>query len=440
MESRICLFLAWFFFVFGPVVRSPLGSFGDLSLLTIAFYLAWSILVGRPLAKSLLPFCCIAFLLSGLAGGNTLLANNPVEPSALQPILRPVKGVIFFLGVYFAVRRLLSSFLERNGPRKTYEYLLSILYVVVVVHGLIIVLQFFCPDLRDLTYAFLKDMHVLDYNKQFRMPGLAGAGGAQVSAVQGLGFLIGVHLAIVKRKYLPFLMGNFLLIGSFILTGRTGFVLVAVAGLYYVLTVLRRLWRVDQLPGRFMNGRFALLAVALVVGLSFLAPVFSSMYAEDANSRTAIDRTFETVNNYRSTGQLTDRTLTALGKMFVLPEDSSIFIFGRAKFYNNTTGVYQSDLGYIRLLWGYGLIGLIGHVAFYLLMGFYIFRPCVREAMGMQNIMFGFVFLTSIFILNYKEVFFLTRMSYPLTVAAVMGMYWLSSCPAKGESRDNISS
>lgn len=424
---KICgLFLVWFFFIFGPVVRSPLGSFSDLSLIVILFYLTWSVLKGRPFSSTLIPFFFLAFFLSTLAIFNSILVSGAIDSYSLQAILRPIKGLLILLGLFFAVKYLSIPHIDRFDPRKTYEILLFVVYAAIVIHGMIIVLQFFYPSFRDLTYLILKDLQVLDYNKQFRMPGLAGAGGAQVSAVQGLGFLVGVHLVVIKRKYVLFLIGNLLLVASFVLTGRTGFVLIGISGLYLFLSVLFWLNKKWGVPRVRLNGRIIFGVVIFVAVMIWTVPFLSSSYENNGIYRIAIDRTFETFFTYKETGYLTDRTLSALSKMFVFPDRADVFSIGDARLYNNTTGVYASDLGYIRLLWGYGLVGLIGHVIYFLFMGFFVSRPRVRQVMGIQNVIFALFFLTSIFILNIKEVFFFTRMIYPLTIIVVMGLYWIS--------------
>jgi len=425
---KMCgLFIIWSLFIFGPVVRSPLGSFGDLSLIAILVYLSWSVLVGRPLSRSLIPFFFLAFFLSALAILNSILVSSAIDSSSLQAILRPIKGLLVLSGLFFAVKVFLITHIDKFGSKKAYEVLLFVVYAVIVFHGMIIILQFFYPSFRDLTYLVLKDFKVLAYNKQFRMPGLAGAGGAQVSAVQGLGFFIGVHLVIVKKKYFPFVVGNILLVVSLVLTGRTGFVLVGISGIYVFFTAFLKLRKgLHCLRGR-LSGRTVLITIVLIIMIFGLVPFLSFVYEKNEFYRIAMNRTFETYLTYQTTGHLSDRTIYALSKMFIFPSDVWIFILGNARLYNNTTGAYASDLGYIRLLWGYGLIGLIGHVCFFLLMGFYILKPRVRQVMGIQNIIFAVFFLASIFILNIKEVFFFTRMIYPITIIVVMGLFWLST-------------
>lgn len=420
------LSLVWFLFIFGPIVRSPLGSFGDLSIFSTLFYLVWSVLNGRRLEKRMIPLCCLALFITFLAMSNSILVSETIDENSFRSILRPVKGLIVFVGLYFAISGLSRPYLEKLGPRKTYEIFLLMVYVTVVVHGLIIIFQFIIPPFRDFTYAILYDSNVLESNKAFRMPGLAGAGGAQVSAVQGLGFFIGVYLALTKRRYFPFIIGNILLVVSFLLTGRTGVVLIAIAALYWLTFILldqKKIWQVRR-PRLTVVGLLGIVAVVILVirGVSFM----SSAYEENPIFQRAVDRTFETYNNYEETGKFSDSTLQALGQMYVIPESIALLIFGDSQLYDNTSGRYQSDIGYIRLLWGYGLVGLIAHIAFYLLMGFLILQRRVRQVMGVRNVAFGIWFLIAIFVLNYKEPFFFVRMSYPISLVAIMGLYLLT--------------
>lgn len=426
MKAIFLLWLGWFVFVFGPIIRSPLGALADLSIVATTAYLGWSIASNARLHRSVAPFFYIAISLTSLAILNSLFASEVIDGSSVQAILRPVKGLLVFLGLYFAVTRLSRGFLDERGPRETYEMLLGVIYAAVLVHAAIIILQFIFPAFLHLTYQVIGGEDVLNINKHFRMPGLSGAGGAQLSATQGLGFLIGVHLALIRGRYLPYIMGNLLLVASFVLTGRTGFVLVGIAAVYWILSVFlgrKRRWRVRS-PAQALLG-----VVWLIVALGVIfwtTHLISIGYADNQWFARAVDRTFKTYTDYNESGKLSDRTLNALATMFVVPSDPIRWVFGDARLYNNTLGVYYSDIGYIRLWWGYGLVGLTGYIAFYLLMAVQIGGRGVRRVMGGQNVAFGFCVLFAIFVLNFKEPFFFSRMSYPITLAAVMGLWWLT--------------
>jgi hypothetical protein len=419
------LFFFWFLLIFGPIVRSPLGALGDVSFLMAAGYLTWSIILGRGFHKSLTVFSYIAVTLALIAICNSVLVSDYIDEESFRAIVRPIKGLVVLLGLYFAVTNFSASSLKNVRPPVAYERLLLIAYSTVVMHGVIIVSQFAFPSLRDVTYSVLMDFEVLELNKQFRMPGLAGAGGAQVSAVQGLGFLIGVHLALVRRQYLLFVWGNLILVASFVLTGRTGFVMVGITMLYgFTFILMGRKWRlatVNGMAGRSGNVWSVVVALSAIAIVSFGL----ALYAEDAWLKQAVDRTFATYFQYAETGELQDRTVTLLGEQYVLPESIGHLLFGDARQFQNR-GNYDSDIGYIRLLWGFGLFGLLGHLAFYLFMGYLITRPRIRTIMGTHNIAFGLWMLCGVLVLNYKEPFFFTRMSYPLSLLAVMALYWLS--------------
>lgn len=421
------LFAVIFVLIFGPVVRSPLGSFGDLSLLSALFFLAWHVIRIDRINRSFLPFCWIAIFLTALAAGNSLLLGYSIDEKTLQPVIRPIKGLIVLLGVYFAIIRVATPLIEKQGPQKTYRIVLLFVYLAVVVHGLIIVLQFFYPGFRELTYAILIDMQVLEANKIFRMPGLAGAGGAQVAAVQGLGFFVGVHLALTRRKYLWYIVGNTVVVVSFLLTGRTGFIMVGISILYVITYLFFRQDKRVAEPSRNQSlNRLAAVVLSVAV-VAWTYSAISSAYENNKYLKIAIDRSFKTYFEYRETGEAADETLEALSKMIDIPQNNFILMFGNARLFDNTTLVYESDIGYIRLWWGYGLIGLMAHIAFYLYMIRFILNPGVEKIIGKENIFFGLWFLASIFILNYKEPFFFARMSYPISIIVIMGIYGISS-------------
>ncbi len=418
--------LAWFLLILGPIVRSPLGSLGDVSVLSAAGYLLWSTIRGRRLDRSLLPYIALAVAIAFIAGVNSAFTLHAMNSGAVLPMLRPIKAVVELLGLYFAIRYLSREHVRELGARRAYEVLLLAAYLVLVVHAIIILLQFAYPTFRDFTYAVLLDFNVLEYNKTFRMPGLAGAGGAQLSAVQGLGFMIGVHLAVVTRRYLPFLVGNILLIASFVLTGRTGFVLVGLA-IAYLATI--SIWREGRNAAHEWPRRRAL-GVVFALTCAFLViryvPRMYASFSESSTLSIAVERSFRTYLNYKESGQVTDETIGELNNMYAIPSTAGQLLVGDAVEYDNTGGVYSSDLGYVRQLFGYGIVGLALHIAFYCLMGWAISRPRVLAVMGTRNVAFGAWSLIAIFVLNYKESFFFSRMSYPISVIAIMGLSWLS--------------
>lgn len=416
----------WFLLILGPVIRSPLGAFGDTSLLASLIYIVWSMGRGSRLHKSIMPFVAISALITIGAFVNTLLLSDFIDSASIQVILRPAKAVLILLGLYFAVTRLSRSRWGGENPRENYLTLLRVVYAAIVIHAGIILLQYLFPAVLNLTYQVVGGGEVLAINKKFRMPGLAGAGGAQVAATQGLGFLIGVHLSLMGRPWLTLFIGNVLIVISLVLTGRTGFVVVGVAAVYWVLSILS-MRRRERRKTSFSNVVLGIVSVPLAAGVILIGLRFvTSSYSEDIWFARAVDRTFESVTTYMQSGEFSNRTLDELGTMYNFPRDPIRWLIGEARLYDNTLGLYYSDIGYVRLWWGYGLYGVLGYIAFYLLMAVQIGSRRVREAMGAQNVAFGLVVLATVFLLNYKETFFFSRMSYQITVASVMGLFWLT--------------
>lgn len=416
----------WFILIFGPIISSPLGAFADTSLLAAVGYFLWNMAHGGKLHKSLVPFLVFAALITMGALVNTLLLSEHVDSASSQAILRPAKAMLVMFGAYFAVIRLsLHSFREKS-PDEVYITLLRIVYFATVLHACIILLQYIFPSLLAATYRYLGGGEVLDINKKFRMPGLAGAGGAQLAATQGLGFLIGTHLLLGKGRWLTILVGNLLLVFSLVLTGRTGFVLVGLGIVYWIASkgiASKQPRRKTSLRGVI----FGVLSLPVAVGIFIVgAHFFSASYSEDIWFARAVDRTFESITTYVQSGTFSNRTLDELASMYNFPGDPVRWLIGEARLYDNTLGVYYSDIGYVRQWWGYGLVGLLCYVAFYLWMAVQLGGRKVRKVMGLQNVAFGFVVLAAIFILNYKESFFFSRMSYQVTLASVMALHWLT--------------
>lgn len=422
----VSFFIIIFMFVFGPIVKSPFGSFGDLSLWIAVVFFVWAALSSTEITAHLSPFCWTAFSISLLAAVSSLVITDQIDVKYLQVILRPVRGLIIFIGLYFAVYKMSLLNLSKEGPKRVYDAILHAIYLSTVVHGLLIVAQFIFPSVRDLTYSILLDQNVLEFNKQFRMPGLAGAGGAHVSAAQGFGFFLGVHLALSRNRYMPYLLGNLVLVISFILTGRTGFILAGLSGAYYILSVVTNRRFAEQINRRL----FAI--VVLFIATCFAIGWASSSLIESYDNPMllhAVERTFESYYNYTETGKFSDRTMTSLKDMLQFPDKPSILIGGDVSQYDNVSADYVSDIGYVRILWGYGLLGLTGHVIFYLLLGWLVSSQRVRAIMGKENVFLALWILAAVFVLNCKEIFFFSRLTYQITLFVVVSVYVVSRLP-----------
>lgn len=412
----IGLWLLWFFIIFGPVLDSPAGQFGDISFLVACalalrcFYIKLSSIY----INSLFLLCGICIL----ALTTAIITDWDVIDVAVRAVLRPIKTAILLLGVVSLTQLTISYYVRLNNAnsREVFYKVIEIIFYCIVLHALIMVLQFLVPSFKNFIYSLTMAQYQLEHYQFFRMAGLSGGGGAQVSVVQSLGILLGFSLLRQNRSHLTIILAQLLIIMSIFLSGRSGFLTVFIVVLFYFLLSLLFLIYSSRIVLKF--SRLALyfcLFGAFVVVITYLLQVNDYFMV-------AFERTFDTFINYKESGELSDNTLSALGQMFILPTEFMHLLFGRASFLeNNTFYNINTDIGYFRLIWGYGLFGLLLHILVYSLVSIVAFKVYFYDR-GAAYLCF--VILALIFLFNAKEIFFFTKMSFQITLSVLCAAHY----------------
>ena len=421
-----CLYVLWFFTIFGPVLDSPAGQFGDISFLVAGalalrcFYIKLSPIY----IYSLFLLCGICIL----ALSTAIISDWDVIDVAVRAVLRPIKAAVFLLGVVSLTELTISYYfrLDNANSRQVFYKVIEIVFYCIVLHALIMVLQFLVPSFKDFIYSLTMAKYQLEHYQFFRMAGLSGGGGAQVSVVQSLGILLGFSLLRQKRNNIIIILAQLLIIMSIFLSGRSGFLTVVLVLLFYFVLSLLFLIYSSRIVLKFSS-------LALYFSLfGFFVFVITYLLQTNEYFIVAFERTFDTFINYKESGEVSDNTLSALGEMFNLPTGFTHLIFGRASFLeNNTFYNINTDIGYFRLIWGYGLLGLFLHILVYLLFLFFAFKVYLHDR-GAAYLCF--MMLGLIFLFNAKEIFFFTRMSFQISFSVICAAGYAFLTAKKQES------
>lgn len=409
-KDQYIIFFLWFVLIFGPVLDVGLGRLADTSFLIavlLTMRLAW---VGLKRIDLFMIAC-----LSGvffLSAATLAFSDLGQHLFALRAPLRPFRATIIYLAIVSLSEYTVTKLKSRNESRiGVVLNALFLVYLTVVLHGAIMLLQFVSPDIRNFIYNLTFAKNQLEFYQQFRMAGLSGGGGAQVSAVQGMGTLIAIFVFSrgFARGTVIFTLP--ILLGSIILSGRTGILVFAISCVFGLFLLLSG--RIKGISfGNFMS---VLAAMAL---LSFFGGQVLSLFTGSDYFEIAFNRTFDTVINFFETRAFEDTTVNALSGMFILPESFLHIIFGQASYIeNNTFYGINTDIGYFRLIWAYGLLGLALHVMFY---GGFLRISILNSGLSASYVYFCMVFIFLIFFLNTKEIFFLTSMSFPMMGGCIM--------------------
>jgi len=409
----LALFILWFLVIFGPVLDFGIGPFSDVSFLISVFVVVFGFHIHVPRFYVFLAMLLIA--ISALALFTAIFFDSSELEIGLRAILRPVRTLIVMFAVVILAHFSNRTFL--NMPPggdivDIYFRALGLIYVAIALHGLIMVFQFLYPDFRDFIYSFTMAKYQLEFYQNFRMAGLSGAGGAQVSFVQGLGFCLGAFLWTKSRAKKTIIFLNVILVLSVILSGRSGLIPIILVTLFIFINNLILL-----LNGGVIKKEFFSVKMFLGLFLLGLLSVFGLFrLLENEYLVIALERTFATFISYSETGEFSDNTLVALSNMFILPADFFHILFGKASYLeNNTYYDLNTDIGYFRIIWGYGVLGLSIHILFYLSMLWYSFKfGIVRRFFLEVNVLLIFLIL----LFNSKEIFFFSKMSFQICFAS----------------------
>ena len=149
-----------------------------------------------------------------------------------------------------------------------------------------------------------------------------------------------------------------------------------------------------------------------------------SIEVENQGILAITQRIYEVINS-------TDETLNLFNEFTIFPNNLSVWLVGDPRYVSLDEGsryrTLNSDIGYIRLLWGYGIIGSLVHYAFYLSIIFIACNSYSRYySAKLKNLAsLNIIFALAILALNYKEVFVLTRIGFSTTCILLFAMLQL---------------
>jgi hypothetical protein len=297
---------------------------------------------------------------------------------------------------FFAVRELVFIFKERFG--NNCKLFLMVLFLIGVFHALIMLSTFLSEVVRNIVYSFvyINEVGVEFLELNYRSPGLTTAGGDGLSFIQASALVIGVYLFLHQSKsmtissYLLYIISFGVLVLSVMLSGRTGFIIIIIGLMLILIYSGNRI--------HIINKKFTLRALSLFVFATIFLVLTFFILSQSEYSKLFF-RAFELILNFSSSGTLSSTSTTDLSSMFFLPELESHLLFGNGN-YGRDPGLpfLSSDIGYVRLIFGGGLVGVF--LAFSLLC-FYCLYSFIKSSVHAEK--FATLFLClSILVMNIK--------------------------------------
>ncbi|EGR2325762.1 hypothetical protein R5M54_002138 [Vibrio alginolyticus] len=304
-----------------------------------------------------------------------------------------IKLLIYFFSAHYIV----NIYFESRG-KGAYKNLYTFILYATALNGFFVILFYFIPS-----FSTLASQH-LDYTRQLnwldtghRMFDLSLGGGASASFVFSLAYIIGIyifHIEARKRIFISLMVIAF----STMLMGRTGLYIIIISTLLYILFLT------------FSNNiKITRLTIKVVILFFLYALAELSGFLNDINFNFSevINWSFEIVINYIKYGKAESDTTDAISNMWFYPTEVDHFTYGDGNFgRQDYLDFIPSDIGYVRLVFGYGVLGCILMFSIYVYM--LITSFLARGRNNIDSYITGTVIIL-FFLMNAKEFHFASR-------------------------------
>lgn len=413
-----------FLLIYAPLVNIGIGPFGDSLALICLFLIAWFFL--RGLNNKIIIFNEAKFLSAILiltmiyALFNSLFISS--EPGSLQAALRPVRALITFLGIY-AFLTLYVRYYSINFTNK----LLEDIYLAIGLHATIMVLQFIWPEFRNFIYKYTFADQVIEFNKMFRMAGLTNGGGAILSVFQSFGTVIFPFLILTQEslyKRIITLLLFVLIFISTILSGRSG----VIVSVLFTPIVFYLAYCSNKGLGITKKAKKAIsvcLLLFIAAALIFYSVNYTKTFLGDnktAYFTLAVKRGFQTFNNFISNDSIKDETISYLwDEHLFLPNSVTQFLLGDVSILELDRRGVDSDIGYVRFIFGYGVFGSLIQYLFYIIIFIYAINlHKINKDLSYLIILINFIIL----VFHWKEVFVFARIGFSITSLLTISAFY----------------
>lgn len=421
MFYRVALFGIVFVFIFGWKIGEPV----DMILWTSAAALAWGLwkhgtgwVFRNPAAVCVFVLLCWSAVVTAAFVSEDLFYLG-----------RGVRSLVNFLGAGALALLVLDRY--RDGA-KALATGASVVVAAVAAHAALVLLMFVMPPLRETIYGITDAAKYVNDTSSFaggfRIPGLT-YGLATTSVVHAFGALAAFARLLDSRPaslaWLWYAFAFTLITISIFVIGRSG--LVAVAG--GVGLLLARFVLAER-AGRVLAGLFPFLALGVGVFVALLAIGLGGGGSAEDDSFVGKFNYYTLTHVFELVDLVTggdSETVDMLSTMFFVPDSPLTLLAGGMGSGRGGRFYLASDSGYIRLIYGIGVVGVILSVSAYVAFAVAGLRSRLPGGLPLLLAYFGVV----VIVFNVKELAVLTRNQLSL----VAFLYWLVWLPANAPRR-----
>lgn len=273
------------------------------------------------------------FVFSTLYVTINFFLSDGLDSELIVKSLRAVPDLMFGIGFF-------GYLMKRNLLYSYSNFILIFLFI----QGLVMVGEYFSIDLK----IFFDNLFLRDVNEgtKLRSAGFTLAGGDVLSIkivlLLFLSFSLNSNIYKGKNKYILVFV-----VLSTMFAARSGLLLALIWATYHVFFERKINFR--------LVFQYSLMTLTLILLLSQIYKVVDS-----SNFNDPLTRFYEAYINYAESGNVrTSSSDVLLNKMVFLPDDEGRLLFGNGHYGRMSFDYVRSDIGYIRDIFGLGLIGVI---------------------------------------------------------------------------------
>lgn len=305
----------------------------------------------------------------------TSCLNNFYEQNLFYSYL---VAIFYFIPNAFVVSVLLQTSKIFNSIENR---VLSLFFIASCLQGIGVLCDIFLPSFRELQLEVLDKSGLNDNyaNLNFRSSGFSGTGGSTLGFLIGLGGGCGILLLQQKRAFI-FILGILLCVLGVCFTGRTGFIPLLLATLFFFFG--------HKLKKNKTLKNYVLYTLGIL--LFGLILFFSN---EDLKYFLFYKFTFVPIKEFFEG----ERDIFRLNNHIYLPENTNK-LFGNAIWENERF----SDIGYLRNLYYFGIIGCILYYSTFLLYAFVFIKKYWKEKIILNLFL---IFVICAILIEAKEPF-----------------------------------
>ncbi|WP_374459798.1 hypothetical protein [Chryseobacterium taeanense] len=313
----------------------------------------------------------------------TTIINNNFDPRFIG---NTIQNILYLFGAYYIAIRVKLNRL----------YILKLIVLSIFIHNFLALLMFLNPSLLEIITSIQSTGDKFEYalgnvvKFGTRFIGIGAGTFFSGGIISSIGMLASVYIIdnLKKNKLLWILVYIFICITG-IYIARIAFLGILLSFVYLVISYILKK-KYSNLPRIFIYT-----TVFSTIAFSILLTNLDNLMASNS-----FRHSFEVFINLFSSGELTTNSTEGVKAMLIFPSNLKSILIGDGQFYYDNGSFYMhTDIGYSRLVYYYGVLGIVIYFSIHL----YILRYNLKRFKNDKNFKLLLWTLTILLIIgNFK--------------------------------------